>query len=86
MFLPGKPTPQFKWQDGWQVKVFFVDYGNIEWLPLNKVRRKKFPYPPGQAFRCALGSIKATVSTPTLAMVVIMWLQIMWLYFKHFTC
>ncbi|XP_063675926.1 tudor domain-containing protein 7B-like [Bolinopsis microptera] len=57
LFLPNSPTPQFKWRDAWKVKLFFVDYGNIEWVTLDRIRRKKFPYPNGQAFRCSLGSI-----------------------------
>ena len=62
LFLPNKPTPQFKWQNDWMVKLFYVDYGNIEWVPLDQVRRKKFPYPNGQALRCSLGSITPNVS------------------------
>ena len=55
--MPDKPTPAFNWRPEWQVKLFFIDYGNTEWLPLSSIRRKKFTYPPGQAFKCALGSI-----------------------------
>jgi len=56
---PNSPDKVPTWQNGLTVEVLYIDYGNSEWLPLNRLRQLKneFLEIPEMAVPCSLTDI-----------------------------